>query len=214
MAAEVAILVPALNRPHRVEPLLASIEAATNVEHTVIFGVSDQPTVDECERLKIQYVRDEGGEEGTWPKRINRLYRQVDAPYIFTGADDLDFRSGWFEAALAVMQTVDGVVAINDLFNPNGVHFLISRNYIETLGCVIGEPPGTVCCELYLHCYVDDDLRWTAKSRNRFAFAGDSVVEHLHPGRGMAPPDETYAIGGATMTQGHQVFQSRSHLWS
>src|ERR1022692_5214541 len=106
--SEVAILVPVLNRPHRIEPVLQSIAESTDVPHRVIFGCSDQATVDELDRLGAWYIRDEGGSDGTWPKRINRLYREVNEPIIFAAADDLVFHAGWFEAAMRSMDEMNG----------------------------------------------------------------------------------------------------------
>lgn len=212
--SDVAILVPVLDRPHRVAPLLQSIAEATDVPYRVIFGCSDQPTVDELDRLGAWYVRDEGGSEGTWPKRINRLYREVNEPYILTGADDLAFRTNWFQAAMCEMDKFQGggVVAVNDLHNSAGTHFIISRSYIETIGAS-GDGPGTLMCEDFLHCYADDNCRSVAMFHDRFAFAKDSVIEHLHVGAGKAPMDSTYALGESTMAQGLAVYRSRSHLW-
>lgn len=210
--SQVAILVPVLNRPHRIQPLLENIVTATTVPYRVMFAASDLPTVAELDRLGAAYLTDEGGTEGTYAKRINRLYRATTEPHVFLGADDLSFRAGWFEAALDVMQQVDGVVAVNDLHNRAGVHFLVSRNYVETLGGCIGEP-GVVLHEGYLHAYCDDEMRATAMHHNRWAFAERAVVEHMHPGAGKAHHDETYATGEASMPQGHAVFTSRSHLW-
>ena len=211
--ASVAILVPVLNRPHRVEPLLASIAAATPEQHSVIFACSDQPTVDELDRVSARYIRDEGGDEGSWAIRINKLYKMVDEPYIFTGADDLAFRPGWFSAVMQQMNRVDGVVAVNDLLNGSGVHFVISRNYIETLGGTGDGIPGEVMHPAYRHAFADDEERHVAQFRNRWAYANDAIVEHMHPGAGKAPTDETYAIGNASMGQGNAVFMSRRHLW-
>jgi glycosyltransferase involved in cell wall biosynthesis len=210
--ADVAILIPVLNRPHRVEPVLTSIAAATDVPYAAIFAASDQPTIDELERLGARYDRDEGG---TYPERINRLFRLTTEPYVFLGADDLDFRVGWFQAALRVMETIEGggIIAINDLHNGNGVHFLVSRRYIDEVGGVMDRPPGTVCCEEYRHQFVDDELRHTAAFRGRFAHAPDSIVEHLHPGAGKAPSDDTYQLGESTFAQGHEMFMRRRHLW-
>ena len=214
--SQVAILVPVLNRPHRVAPLIESIEESTDAPHRTIFAASDQPTIDELDRLGADYITDDGGNDGTYPKRINRLFNATTESYVFTGADDLAFRANWFENAMRVMETLihnSGVVAINDLHNMAGTHFLISRGYINEFGgsadCV-----GQVLCEAYLHTYCDDELRAVAKSRDRFAFAQQSIVEHLHVGAGKSPMDETYRIGEATMSQGFEVFQSRGHLWN
>ena len=210
--SEVAILIPVLNRPHRIAPLLESIANATNVAHRILFAASDEPTVDEISRLGAVCLIDEGGDEGSYAKRINRLFRATTEPYVFLAADDLAFRSGWFEAAMRTMSDVDGVVAVNDLHNPAGVHFLVSRNYIDSLGGCIGEP-GVVLHEGYRHAYCDDEFRATAQSRNRWAVAHDSVVEHLHHGAGKSQTDETYALGAASMSQGYHLFLSRAHLW-
>ena len=207
--SDVAILIPTMNRPHRMAPLLQSIAEATDIPHRVIFACNDQETVDELDRLGAWYDRDEGD---TYAVRINRLFNLTTEPQVFLGADDLAFRAGWFQAAMIVMETINGVVAVNDLHNMAGVHFLVSRDFVNTLGGCIGEP-GIVCHEGYRHAYVDDELRATAMSHGRWGIAKDAVVEHLHPGAGKAPSDEIYRIGEASMSEGLAVFQSRAHLW-
>ena len=213
--SEVAILVPVLDRPHRIEPLLESIAEATDVPYRVLFGCSDQPTVDELDRLDATYIRDDGGDEGTYPKRINRLFNETNEPYVFLGADDLQFHADWFRSAARVMDQMPngfGVVAVNDKHNGAGVHFLVSRRYIMELGGCICEP-GIVLHEGYKHAYCDDELRITARCHGRFDYAKHSVVEHLHVGNGKAPNDSTYILGNASMAQGAEVYKQRAHLW-
>jgi hypothetical protein len=142
------------------------------------------------------------------------MYRETNEPYVFLAADDLAFRAGWFSAAMRVMEQVNGAVAVNDLHNMAGVHVLMARSYVETMGGTGDGIPGVVCCEEYLHAYVDDELRAVAQSRGRWGFAKDAIVEHLHVGAGKAPNDSTYELGGSTMAQGLAMLQSRSHLWS
>lgn len=214
--SNVAILVPILNRPHRIIPLLESIEAATPQPHEVIFAASDAESIDVLDKIDARYITDEGGDEGSWPKRINRLYQETQAPYIFTGADDLNFRPGWFEAAVRTMMQFpneSGVVAVTDLMNNAGVHFLISRRYIQEFGAS-GDGPGTLMHEGYRHQYTDDECRAVAKHHGRWAISPDAVVEHLHVGAGKAPMDDTYRIGEATGSQGRELFASRAHLWT
>jgi glycosyltransferase involved in cell wall biosynthesis len=208
----VAILVPTLARPHRIEPLLESLERSTTAPHTVIFGASDDATVEVLERLGTRYLRDAGGLVGTYPKRINALFRATSEPYVLLGADDLEFHPGWFEAAMRAMNDVDGVVGINDLYASESVHFLVSRHYIDTLGGSMDEP-GVVLHEGYHHWFCDDELRGTAQCRRRWAYAADAIVEHLHPGAAKAPNDKTYELGHASSEVGLEVFRSREHLW-
>src|SRR4051794_39733158 len=101
---EVTILVPVLRRPHRVAPLVASIEAATQLPHRTLFLGSPQ---DDAEP---QAVRAAGAEllvidrlpgPGDYARKINTGYRATDTPLLFLGADDLEFHPGWLEAAMA-----------------------------------------------------------------------------------------------------------------
>jgi hypothetical protein len=53
----------------------------------------------------------------------------------------------------------------------------------------------------------------TAKHRGVWAFAADSVVEHLHPAWGKAPDDDLYAAQRARMDASRQLFVRRARLW-
>ena len=205
--AEVAILIP-LMRPHRLADVLASLEDSTTGYTVVVIATGE--CADVARESRCVLIEDEGG---TYPVRINKGFAATTEPYVFLGADDIRFRTGWFDAAMSEMNHVHGVVAINDLHNGAGVHFLVDRTYVDELGGTGDGEPGVVLHEGYQHTYCDDELRHVAQFRDRFRFAGDAIVEHLHPGAGKAPTDETYAIGNATMGQGSAVFHARRHLW-
>ena len=49
--------------------------------------------------------------------------------------------------------------------------------------------------------------------RNAYAFAPDSVVEHLHPQVGKAPMDDLYAAQQTRMRAGYRIYRRRRHLW-
>lgn len=204
---QVAVLIP-LMRHHRIAGLVQNIRETTPDCHIVVIATGE--CADAARSLDVTLLEDEGG---TWPQRINAGYRSTTEPYILTGADDLLFHEGWLDAAMTVMRHIDGVLAVNDLHNTAGVHYLISRNYVDTMGGCIGEP-GMVCHEGYAHAYVDDEIRATARFHGRWGgVVADSIVEHLHPGANKAPTDEVYRIGESTMGQGLSLFQSRKHLW-
>ena len=209
----VAILVPILNRPHRIEPLLANIHEATPEPHSVYFAASDQASIDELDRLGAAYIRDNGD---TYANRINTLFDFCNEPYCFLAADDYQFHFGWLPN---IMRTMDqhpnssGICVANDLYNAAGTAFLVARTYVQEFGAVVDEP-GHVLCSQYVHSFVDDELRETAKHYGRFSRASDCIVEHLHYGNGKAPHDDTYARGEASMTQGRAMFTSRAHLWA
>jgi hypothetical protein len=205
-----AILVPVLDRPSRVAPLLANIAEATLEPHTVIFGASDEPTIAELDRLGARYMRDDGE---TWPNRINRLYHATDEPFVFLAADDLLFHRGWLGNAMREMRRVRGVVVVNDLHNPAGTSALVARSYIdEHSGCI--DVPDVVVYPGYGHSYTDTELFAVAAARGRYAYCSEAVVEHLHPAAGKSEDDPVYRKGRATEDADKALFESRVALWT
>jgi hypothetical protein len=206
---QVSVIIP-LMRPHRIAPVVASIQEST--EDYEIIVVATGECADAARDLPVILLEDDGG---TWPVRINRGYLATTAPSFVTGADDLDFRPGWFEAVQQTMSTLPdggGVIALNDLYNSNGVHFVIQREYIESFGGY-KDAPGIVVFPGFKHQYSDDAIRLTAQNRGRFAYCNEAIVEHLHPGAGKSEMDATYALGESTGAYDQIVFRDNSELW-
>jgi hypothetical protein len=102
----VAILIPAM-RGHLLPALVENIHAATPEEHEILVVgtravVRPILTLDD-DRLRVWIDRG-----GTWGCRLNYLYGQSTAPYVFCGADDIQFTEGWLSEALKPMRRVDG----------------------------------------------------------------------------------------------------------
>jgi glycosyltransferase involved in cell wall biosynthesis len=218
--SDLAVLVPVLRRPHRVEPLLASLHANTPGEpHTLFIADAD----DEAERKAVVEAA------GRWPNvrlvrpggnyasKINLGVRETSQPLLLFGADDLRFHPDWLRYALAEMDKPGvAVVATNDLCNrltmkgKLATHPLVTREYCK-LGTI--DDPTRVLHEAYPHEYVDREFSETAMHRNAFAYARRSVVEHLHPLVGKAPMDELYRPSKARMYIGRKIYWKRLHLW-
>lgn len=212
------ILIPMLGRPHRIRPLLDSIEASTP-RAQVLFLLSP------ADRTVRQTVEQEGRTfhevhyrpVGDYARKINCGVRVTSAPWLFTAADDLRFHPGWFETALAMAQPGIGVIGTNDLGNPrvlageHATHFLVARWYTD-LGTM--DRPGELMCTDYPHEFVDDELVGTAKKRGMWAMALDAHVEHLHPNWGKAKIDALYQQQPARMRMGQTIYRRRIRLWS
>jgi glycosyltransferase involved in cell wall biosynthesis len=212
------ILVPVLRRPHRVAPLLESIEAATPEPHHVLF-IADEDDTAEITAL------DKAGAEYlalsppvNYAAKINAGYRASTESLFFMAADDLDFHAEWFRRAASYLSADIDVVGTNDLCNPrvmcgqHSTHTLVRRSYIESQSGVIDEP-DTVLHEGYKHEYCDDEFVQTAQSRGCYAHAFDALVEHLHPLVEKAPDDETYELGRAETNVSRRLFRRRKRLW-
>lgn len=221
MSKDLVVVVPMLGRPHRVPPLLESLEA-TAPEARVIFCCSPGDTlvhkaVDATgrRRLDVAWVG-----RGDYARKINYGYRESTEPYIFLAADDLLFHPGWWEEALAVQdRTGAGVVGTQDLCNPrviageHSTHSLVTRAYADRFGTI--DRPKMILHEGYQHEYVDDELVETARHRGAWAFANDAIVQHLHP---MCcddvRPDPLYLQQRQRMRLGALLYRQRQRLWS
>lgn len=216
----VLIIVPVLRRPHRVAPLLASIEAATPEPHRVLFVGSPGDTAEHAAVRAAGadlLILDQEVGPGDYARKLNAAYRASDEPLLLCGADDLHFHPGWLPAATARLEGRIQVVGTNDLGNPkvlkgqHSTHPLVTRHYCDTQGTVDG--PGQVYCEDYPHEWCDDEFVQTAMRRRAWAFAGDSIVEHLHPSWGKAPTDELYDAQRERMAAGRQIYLRRRARW-
>lgn len=205
-----AILVPVLNRPHRVEPLLESIRRATpDAEVLFLASPADEAEIaalsEAGQGFRVIFVN------GNYAQKINVGVRSTSAAHLFIGADDLDFRPGWFEAAKIIEA---GVVGVNDLIprqRDHTTHFLVTREYAQR-GTI--DEPDKLLHEGYQHEFVDDEFVATARHRGAYAYAPHAVVEHLHPMVGKAPVDNLYAGIAPRMRFGRKHFARRKHLWT
>lgn len=210
-----AILIPVLKRPHRVQPVLDSIRRATpNAGVYFIHDHDDFPEIESIERANAE--KQAICCSGNYATKINNGAEFTNESFIFTGADDLEFHPGWYEKALEQMTDGIMVVGTNDICNPavmageHATHFLVKREYVEQ-GTI--DEPYKLLHEGYQHEWVDNEFIGTAKAREVYAHANESIVEHLHPMVGKAPMDELYAGMPQRMQQGGQLFVQRQSLW-
>lgn len=218
----IAVLVPVLGRPDRAAALAENLAAATSVPHRLLFMCTpgDDAQIAACEETGADVlVLDQPRQPGDFARKQNAGYHATTEPYVFLGADDLRFHPGWDTAALEIAEAYDvGVVGTNDLGNAlvraghHATHSLVARCYADTLGTI--DEPGQVLHEGYDHQYVDNELVETAQARGCFAFAPDSIVEHLHPFWGKGRLDDTYRAGLAQGNRDRRLFHARRRLWA
>lgn len=192
--ASLAIVVPTLGRPHALEALVTAFRESTAPGYRIMFVVhpDDGPTLDAIASVgwpEVTVLRC----EGRYAACINAAVAATDEQFLLIGADDIRPRPGWYEAALARMSDTIGFVSTNDLGNEEvltgqiATHPLVARWYAERVGALYDEG--------YFHNGANADASERAKRDRAFAFAFDSVVEHMHPNYGKAEVDETYRVG-------------------
>ena len=210
------VLVPVLRRPHRVAPLLDSLDGQRTLFICSPDDIEEQAAVKAAGADMI--VIDRPPQPGDYARKIQAGYEATDEPLVFLGADDLCFHSGWLDAARAKLTEGVGVVGTNDLGSKrvmagnHATHSLVTRDYVERHGTI--DQPGQVLHEGYPHEFVDDEFVQTAMFRDAWAFAVDSHVEHLHPNWNKAPTDPLYDQQRRRMDRGRRLYKRRQHLWT
>lgn len=218
-----AALIPVLNRPHRVAPLLESFDESVAVERAEGWDIEAVFVCSFGDMAETEAVRACGIEplfsDANYSGKINYAVTQRHwSDWYLTGADDLKFHPGWLRAAInRHIKTGALVIGTNDLHNPSVIrglyatHLLVHRDYM--LRGTIDEP-GKILHEGYRHNCCDTELVETAKVRGQFAFARDSHVEHLHPIFKGAPDDATYRLGREHHRADKLLLAERRKLWT
>jgi glycosyltransferase involved in cell wall biosynthesis len=217
---ELAVLVPVLNRPRNVAPLVESFLAGCPEDSAICFLTNVDDT-DEINAV-LQVVDDDrvyisSTERVTWPEKINYGVWYLHADWYLLAADDIRFTPGWWDATARLRKNKRiSVIGTNDLGNPRVaagqlvIHPLVRGTYIRDYGTI--DEPGKVVHDGYHHWCCDDELLWTAKSRDAFVYCADAVIEHLHPYWGKGEMDATYAKGEANAEADMALWRERAKL--
>lgn len=231
--ADLTIVVPLWRRTKNLPRLVESV-ALTVPEAELLFVASrDDVAVWEClldhqvpsepmdhVRGWATFVDWPGGSQGDYARKINAGYRATERPFIFTGADDIVFRDGWYEKARALIsETAHGVGVVGTVDGLNGrtiegehsTHTLVARWYADVGGCA--DEDHVIYHEGYHHEYVDDELCQTAMFRGAYAHSFDSLVEHVHWHTDEKLDDETYMRGRAHSRLSRRLYLYRRRMW-
>lgn len=215
---DLVVLVPMLGRVRHIEPLLESLYATTS-DFSTLFLVSpmDTDVKDKVQELGEQMLEIPYHPRGDYARKINAGCSATKSPLIFMGASDLKFHPGWLEAATSRISGDVQVVGTNDLGNVrvirglHSTHTLLTREYVAR---GTADDVRRVLHEGYDHEYVDDEFVETAKSRDAFAMALDSVVEHMHPAWGKGKWDRSYRGTNKRLQTGYRLYRRRRKLWT
>ncbi len=221
----VAVLIPVLNRPDRVAPLVESLRESVagsmSLEVTAAFICSpddrkEQQAVEKAGLTPLIYKEPAG--PGDYAKKINwaaAIHKNTE--WLFLGADDLTFERGWLEAGLIEhFRSNACVVGTNDAANArtadgrSSTHTLVHRAYLEC-GTIDGKG---LLHEGYDHNFCDDEFVGTAKHRDTYSHATAAIVRHAHPTFRTAKMDSTYEKALAHFDDDRRLFGQRAPLWT
>lgn len=224
----VTIIVPVLNRPQNVRPLVESINGNTP-DCQILFVYSRRfedvylpifkEVFDENDNVEFTLCNI-SNPNGDYARKINLGLKYSCTDWVFTGADDLKFHPNWFENAMKIATDNIHVIGTQDLGNPrvltgkHSTHSLVRASYARDWGLTAEHEKGMIYSSQYWHEFMDDELVGIAKARGIWKFSYDSVVEHLHPHWGKAPTDESYDEFQMRMIVGKNTMLSRRSRWT
>lgn len=215
------ILVPVLNRPNNVVPFLDGLRANTQVKVRVIFlcSIGDEDEIRACSASGEDVRVCAWASDHDYPRKMNYGFTVGSNPWVFLGADDIEFQPGWdTNALMAAEKTGALVVGLNDMAHPDvkkgrtSTHPLVNRRYVTEQGAAL-DGPGVLIHEGYDHNYSERELNCLAQSRLVWTFARNACVKHKHPAWGTADIDDTYIKGRRSIGVDHQLFLTRSFQW-
>ena len=219
--SRIAVIVPVLNRPQNAQPLVDSfIASKADARMLFVISASDHAELEAVRTTGADYtLADWDPGHADFAMKVNLGYRLTTEPFVFQGADDIEFTSGWDTAALAAVESGDfGVCGTNDDANPtvragqHSTHSLFRRSYIDERGSS-ADGPGIVFSEAYSHQFCDNEVVEISKQRGCWVFARDSLVRHRHPIWRTAEDDQTYIKGQEHGQADRQLFEQRRRMW-
>ena len=219
--AEIVVVVPVLARPQNAQALADSLAASTDrVRLLFVCSPDDTEQIAACQVTGADVlVASWKPGPADFARKINLGYHESSEPFVFQGADDLEFTPGWADAALTAIEAGPySVCGTQDTANPSvkagqhSTHTLFRRSYCDDPGASM-DGPGTVFSTAYDHQRTDDECVAVAKARGVWTFAHKAVVIHRHPIWGTAPNDSTYIKALARGKEDADIFKSRRHLW-
>jgi glycosyltransferase involved in cell wall biosynthesis len=227
--SELVVLVPVLNRPGNVRPLVESWRAS-KTPGRLCFILSDGDTEEETAVFDAdnpQWTTSISTQDHTskttsisaqdYASKMNHGYKETTAPWLLLAADDITFTPGWWDATKPARDAGYQVIGTNDDANPrvtsgaHSTHTLVARDYITTRGASL-DGPGVLCHEGYGHNFVDDELIGLARARGVWTPCLDAHLPHRHPAFGTAENDDTYRKGQASWDADRDLWQSRRPL--
>lgn len=216
------VIIPTCGRPHRVAEVFANITSASTYECYVMFvcEANDSDSIEAVRSIGLMPIINK--RTRNYQGAVNTAYLESGQPWVFCGADDLKFRVDWDLECMDAMGASSGgrVIGTNDLYNAyvlkgwHSTHSLVHRSYLDELGGVVDEGPGSFLAECYDHNFCDTEFIATAKMRGEFRPCLSAVVEHLHPAAGKAEFDATYERSMAEFDRDGRMFDMRKSLWA
>ena len=212
----IQVIVPTYKRIQNIDKCFSNILETPDCEPLFVVHESDIDSLNEVKRLSAKYTIDKQLPSGV--NASNCGYWAVKTNWFVLSQDDIIFHKGWLDNAKKHISKGIKVVGLYDgypyhLQSQHSVSWLINKNYVQRNSLSIGHK-NVLFNPDYKKNYADNELNDTAKFRGVWAYASDSLAEHLHPGFNKSPMDSTYQMNENFLGDDRGLYNSRIHLWT
>lgn len=193
----IVILCPTRGRPSRFAAMVRTAYEMASVPGLIsvcAYLDQDEPEMAEYKALRADFSRLylHIGPRITNPQTYNVLAGLSRSDIIFTGADDVLFRTGAWDLAVrrALSHFHDGVGiacpmdGAEDRKGKRCIQWFCDRRTVDALGCVMPTQ--------YEHFFADTHVGDVAERSGRLVWMHDVLIEHMHPNHKKAKRDATY----------------------
>lgn len=211
----VSVLLATTGRPDMAEACIRSLIATTS-GHDIELVLAIDADAETLTRLAMiaypphvsvvtDYSRQYRGCSQAW----NDALRLAQGDPLVLAADDVEYQSGWLDAALETLSTFPdgwGFVGLNDEHwgADLATHYLMSRRLIvEVFG-------GVVTWECYRHSFQDREANARAQAAGRYAWCEGARIVHRHWLWGDRRQDETDTRNLGGHAHSEMVFHARA----
>jgi len=210
------VIVPTFKRIENIQKCFDNISQFKECSPLFVVHESDDESLLAVEKLKARFIVDKRPPSGV--NASNTGYWGVKTNWFVLSQDDIIFHPDWLENAQKHITKGIKVVGLYDGFpghltTQHSVAWLINKNYVQRNSLSIGHKNVLFNPE-YKKNYADNELNDTAKFRNVWAYAHDSLAEHLHPGFSKSQMDNTYRMNEDFLSSDRDLYTSRMHLWT
>ena len=206
----ISVVLPSRDRPAGVLRSIHSLLATAPNQEFEIVVVLDEPDAASHEAVRAALpqaaIVTVGADHLGWPgKKFNAGYRATHGEWVLCATDDIEFKAGWLEGALALAETYSVIGLFSDEPQGHGAAmlFLMRRDYVETVQRGYLAPP------FYRVWYSDMEVAQRARALDQYADLQEPALVHHHPGLGRGVDDHIYELAMNYVSQDEATYRRR-----
>ena len=207
----ISVVLPSRDRPDGLLRSINSLLATMPGQELEIVVVLDEPDAASHEAVRAAAlpqvsVVTVGADHLGWPgKKFNAGYRATRGEWILSATDDIEFKAGWLEGALALAETYSVIGLFSDEPQGHGAAmlFLTRRDYVETV------QRGYLAMPFYRIWYSDMEVAERARALDQYADLQEPALTHHHPGLGVGVDDHIYQLATQYVGQDEATYRRR-----